>query len=282
MAGQGSALLLSKELARAYEGQAKKFHFLYAINRVFTSSSDTGYLYKSRYYLDMPTVSGLFGQAAKLPEYQRNLALPAIGNTLYSNYKEDQETTRSDALRTVQEGLALLKKSGGTVALEAPSAFALEWADALYNVDMTHSRYIFETDAVPFLQIVISGRAPLFSPYLNLNAGGKTTVLQMIDYNVYPAYMLTESASDKMTQCNINYVYSSRFEDYLPDLIQVYDQINPILRQVAGAGISSRTCPQDGVSVVRYDNGRTIIVNYTSGEVTVEGTAVPAQQAVCI
>lgn len=278
----GSGLLLSKEFLRAYEGQYKESGFLYAINRVFTYTPDTGYLFDRRYYLDAPTVSRLVESYTSLPSYKRNAALPGIGSALYSNFKEGQEMSRADMLEATQENLKALREASGIVALEAPSQYALAYADVLYNVDMQHSRYIFETDTVPFAQMVTGGHIQSFAPWQNLSAGGSSAILQMIDYNTYPAYLLTEAASDEFVQCHTNTVYSSRFDDYLQEISEVYKTVDAVLSQVSGAAVVGRSCPEDGVSVIRYDNGRTILVNYNSYEVEIDGATVPAEQAVCI
>ncbi|HIW73870.1 MAG TPA: hypothetical protein H9684_06070 [Firmicutes bacterium] len=278
----GSGLLLSKEFSRAYEGQYRRSGFLYAINRVFTSTPDTGNLFSSRYYLDAPTVSRLVDSYAGLPAYKRNAALPGIGGALYSNFKEGREMTRAEMLAATQENLRALREASGLVALEAPSQYALAFADVVYNVDMQHSRYIFETDAVPFAQMVTGGHIRSFAPWLNLGAGGNNAVLRLIDYNVYPAYLLTEASSDEFVNCHTNTVYSSRFDDYLGEIREVYAQVDAVLAQVSGAAAVGRSCPEDGVSVVRYDNGRTVLVNYNGYAVQAEGVTVPAGKAVCI
>lgn len=278
----GSGLLLSKEFSRAYENQAKKSGFLYAINRVFTTTPDTGFLFGSRYYLDAAAVSKSVKAYAGLPEYKRNAALPGLGSTLYSNFKEGREMSRAAMLEETKANLASLRESSGILALEAPAAYSLAYADMIYNTDMQHSRYVFETDTVPFAQMVTGGHIPSFSPWQNLSAGGDAAVLQMIDYNVYPAYLLTEASSEEFAQCHTNDVYSSRFDDYLDEIARVYAVVDPVLREVSGASVTSRTCPADGVSVVRYDNGKTVIVNYTDTVFSLDGTDVPAMRAVCV
>lgn len=168
----GSGLLLSKEFSRAYENQAKKSGFLYAINRVFTTTPDTGFLFGSRYYLDAAAVSKSVKAYAGLPEYKRNAALPGLGSTLYSNFKEGREMSRAAMLEETKANLASLRESSGILALEAPAAYSLAYADMIYNTDMQHSRYVFETDTVPFAQMVTGGHIPSFSPWQNLSAGG--------------------------------------------------------------------------------------------------------------
>ena len=62
----------------------------------------------------------------------------------------------------------------------------------------------------------------------------------------------------------------------------MYAVVDPVLREISGASVTSRTCPADGVSVIRYDNGKTVIVNYTDTVFSLDGTDVPAMQAVCV
>ena len=57
--------------------------------------------------------------------------------------------SRAAMLEETKANLASLRESSGILALEAPAAYSLAYADMIYNTDMQHSRYVFETDTVP-------------------------------------------------------------------------------------------------------------------------------------
>ena len=56
-----------------------------------------------------------------------------------------------------------------------------------------------------------------------------------------------------------------------------YLMISEALNQVSGATIEDRLIVVEGVSVVKYSNGKNIIVNYTNNDYTYEGNLVKAR-----
>ena len=97
----------------------------------------------------------------------------------------------------------------------------------------------------------------------------------MIDYNVYPSFLLTKESSSLLDETALQYIYCSQFENLEEAVHVYYDFVSGALNQVIGASIVNREIIEDGVVKVTYSNGKTIIVNYKNVEVTVDGTVVP-------
>jgi hypothetical protein len=97
----------------------------------------------------------------------------------------------------------------------------------------------------------------------------------MVDYNVYPSFLLTKESSAKLDDTALQYIYCSQY-DNLEEAVNVYyNFVNESLKQVAGQSIENREIVSEGVSKVTYSNGKTIYVNYTNVDVTVDGIEVP-------
>jgi hypothetical protein len=120
------------------------------------------------------------------------------------------------------------------------------------------------TDLVPLVPIVIKGYIPSFTPYLNFNALGKERLLQMIDFGVNPSYLLSEQPSSTLRFTYSNRFFTTAYDDFKSDITTVYPYLAGALDHVLGAKITDRTMLATGVSLVNYDNGVSILVNYRS------------------
>ncbi len=112
--------------------------------------------------------------------------------------------SRAAMLEETKANLASLRESSGILALEAPAAYSLAYADMIYNTDMQHSATSSKPIPSPSPRWPPAGISRASPPGRTSGAGGDAAVLQMIDYNVYPAYLLTEASSEEFAQCHTN------------------------------------------------------------------------------
>jgi hypothetical protein len=133
------------------------------------------------------------------------------------------------------------------------------------------TQYLIETDTVPFLQIVLQGQMEMYAPYSNFSFYSTGDVLRMIDYNVYPSFVLTEEPAYLLTDTLSRNYYSTEYELY-KDLIQdIYENVNDALSNVINADWVSREVVEPGVVVNTYSNGVEIVINYSDLPVEYEG-----------
>ena len=64
------------------------------------------------------------------------------------------------------------------------------------------------------------------------------------------------------------------------NIISSYNFVNDCLSRVRGSSMVSRAVPVDGVSVVAYDNGVTLVINYNDQAYSYGEMEVPAMSAV--
>jgi len=86
----------------------------------------------------------------------------------------------------------MIANSPGDVAFYSPNAYILDFTKAYFDMPITDSGYIYTTDVVPFLQIVLAGYVPYYGKALNFSSEIKMDLLRHIDYGVYPSYFLTQ------------------------------------------------------------------------------------------
>jgi hypothetical protein len=204
------------------------------------------------------------------------LALDEIGNKLYSDFKSGNFLNREEAIVRYRE---IISGSSNSLAFYSPNAYMYDFMKAYFDIPVSNSGYIYTTDVVPFLQIVLAGYVPFYGKALNFSSDIKMDLLRYIDYGVYPSYFLTQEPTAAFLNTNSNWIYTSAYEQWGKEVKDTYSWMNALLAPVIGEEIVAREVLQPGVVATTYANGKQILVNYTETKVLIEGTTVDAMDA---
>ncbi len=229
-------------------------------------------LYPTKYFAKISRMLSVVDKGYR--EY--DLALDGIGGTLYADYSKKKEYTRSQTLENVVQAL----QKRGTNALYDPNAYAWKYTTEYFDIPVTNSQYQYESDTVPFLQMVLKGSVDLYSSFVNQGYSSQSTVLKMIEYGVYPSFITMAADNYELSSTAMSDYFSLCFEDWEENMISIYSNVNELLRLVEGAAITEHKVLSEGVVRVTYSNGRVFYINYLSEDAAADGITVPAQQAV--
>ena len=221
------------------------------------------WFYRS-YYTNIKLASKyLEEKASKLDELGiKNLAIQEYGIKLYGDLLVDKEIFRDQAKELVKETVEKITEDMSLVFFNANS-YLWKYADAIVNIPMNNSQYLFETDTVPFLQIVLSGYIDYFVPFMNDGFFSRLDVLKSIDFGAYPNFILTEIDNYYLFKTPLWCYPSTKFEDWKKSIIDIYSQINEALKHVRGYSIEDRKVIAPGIVLVSYENGIKFLINYT-------------------
>ena len=128
--------------------------------------------------------------------------------------------------------------------------------------------------------MVLSGYKSFYSSPINLNFLGEKQLLQLVDYNICPSYLLTEKeTTDLIDSPSSSYIYSSVYDVWEEDIINSYHKVIDVLKQVEGSCFIKREAISKQVFKNTYENGKCIVINYSSNPVTVDGREVQAMSS---
>jgi hypothetical protein len=168
------------------------------------------------------------------------------------------------------------KHPGYGLALYTPNQIAWPYADTFLDFPLVGGQYLFETDTVPFLPIVLKGSMALFSPFLNTGYFGRDRLLRMVEYGVCPSFVVTWAPSSALARTASEDFYSTCFSDWRDYILEAYRYVKAALETVAGLRIVAHTAEDFGRVRVTYEDGTNILVNYTDGVWETEnGTVLP-------
>ncbi|XMB72302.1 DUF5696 domain-containing protein [Mycoplasmatota bacterium WC30] len=231
---------------------------------------ETGFT-KEQYFITPERVVEVLGDSIdKLIENNMdNFAIGSLGSTLYSDYNDEENPIdRSDAIDIYQFELEDIDQN---ILMYQSNLYLLRYTDSYLMMPLTSSRYRIYSDTVPFSSYVLSGLLDVYSPYQNFSSSSRVELLKMVDYGVYPSYILTDETAYALQNTELKQIYSSSYNTWKSKISGDYEFIYEALNSIINAKVISRSYEDIGVYKISYSNGVDIYVNYTNDQVTYPG-----------
>lgn len=208
-------------------------------------------------------------------EYGNSIALAQIASKLYSDYTSGKRLTRSESLNRVLAMTDALA-GDGRLAIYQPNQYLWKYVGKAFDMPASNSQILYESDSVPFLQIVLSGCVELYGGKINTSSYSAQRLLRQIEYGMAPAFIVTDCESLELYNTAQESYFSTNYKDWQTQINEAYHTISEGLSTVWGHSIISHKCIQTGLIRVEYDNGVSIYLNYTDGPLSSEGVTVGA------
>lgn len=204
-----------------------------------------------------------------------SITVEGLGSNLFSYLDKNKTKDRIHTASVYSEIFGLIKDEAMQLSMRTPHALYWEYVDSLLDVQIESSNYVFVGEEVPFLEIVLKGKKAMYAPYTNFNANHEAYVLKMIEYGVYPSFIVTHEPSSLLQLTNSSHLYSTQFAEYEAQIVE-YDGIFKEIHSLTnGSEIIDHKRVGEGVTVT-YENGVEIRVNYGETRLEVNGIMVDA------
>ena len=104
----------------------------------------------------------------------------------------------------------------------------------------------------------------------------------MVEYGVFPSYVLTGGSTYDLKTTNSSNIYISEYDVLSRRINDYYEFMNPGLQATIGKEMTNHLFLDVGVVLVEYDNSLQILVNYNDTEVTYMGVVIAPNDYVVI
>lgn len=275
-------LTINKEMLNYYNTAVKHISNWYVtVNKGYILPANA-VTYNFSYATPTKSAQWLTKLADQVSDYSMGITVTKQPNTLTSHYgREGVITDITESIEIYRSAYENLPENL-TVNLEKPNMYLWKYTDRYLQSPVGSSQFIFETDAVPFLQMVLHGTMEMYAPYANFSFNSRDCVLRMIDYNLSPSFILSKEPSWELADTFSANLYSTEYSLYQDMIQDIYKQVNDALGQVQGYDWTFREVPENGVVINTYkkdDEVRYVIINYTEKEVNYKGLSVAPQSA---
>ncbi len=220
----------------------------------------------------------------KLEKYDLlGVAYADVGQYAYADFNETASYTKTAAVAQLRELLGSTADTNRYIASQGANQYVYSYTDYLF--DLREDSYGFSiTDyAVPFLQMVVSGRIPYSTEGAgNLSYDLQTQKLKWIEYGAVPYFHLTYESALKLRDTGYERLFSSTYDDWEGVMVDTYKEFRDNLSCVYGVQMTDHSYLTDDLIRVDYANGISIYINYGGEEAKAEGVTVPAKSYVIV
>ena len=273
---QGGRFTLTLNLVEANEDQIniKQDVALNAtLNAVQKTIPNKSLMYPTTYYVGQEKLNKTLSKSLSgLNDF--DVLLEDLGKYLYADYTIDKEINRNQVKENLESSLKDAKQS---IVLDAENLYLVKYASEIVDIPISNSQYVYETDSVPFLQMVLRGSVDYYAPYSNQGFYSNASILKMIEYGAYPSFIVMGADNFALNDTPLENYFSLNYKDWEDKILSVYEKVNGALSGVKGQAIIEHRVEAEGVYCTTFEGGSDIFVNYNDEEyVTAEGITVPA------
>ncbi|KAB8131012.1 hypothetical protein F9U64_13595 [Gracilibacillus oryzae] len=214
---------------------------------------------------------------SELEEYETaGISLRDLADQLNSDFRENEQIYRSQSKVVSRNTFTMIQDKGLKIMAEGGNAYALPYISNLTDAPMGNSRFKLEDEEVPFYQMVIRGYVDYTGlPYnLSTYTNMKEYVLKCLEYGSGVHFKWINASNYTVKDTEFDYLYAVNYESWLEQAVEIYNEVNSILKSVENKQIKSHEKLKDGVYKTVYDNDMFVVVNYNQSSVTIEGNTI--------
>jgi hypothetical protein len=220
------------------------------------------------------------GMLQDLVDYNSGgISLRDLADQLNSDFRKNKQIDRAESEGISLQALKNIREEDLNIMGDGGNAYALPYLSDITNAPLSSSGFKIEDEIIPFYQMVIRGHIDYTGAPYNLSTYSdiRQYVLKSLEYGSGIYFKWIYAPNYKVKDTEFDHLYAVNYEQWMDQAIDVYKEVNEVLRKVQNEPIIEHQKLDEGVYKTVYNNGRFVIVNYNHSQVTVEGKTVEAQ-----
>lgn len=163
----------------------------------------------------------------------QGISVSTIGDYLASDFDEDEPYNREDTKEFTVEAFDYFDRMYNKVITSGGNAYSWKYVDTITDISTDSSRHSSSAATVPFLGMVLHGFVETVSTPINMEGNIDYAMLRAIENGVSFKFMLSYDNTEQLKEYKDTSVYYSiRYDIWLADLVERYDEINRALKDV--------------------------------------------------
>lgn len=206
------------------------------------------------------------------------LSLRDLGGVLSSDYRVQRVVFREEAKAIVTKQLEALKQAYSDLMAADANAYSWPYAKHVVDAPTSSSRFSLTDEEVPFYQMVIHGYLDYTGEALNLGdeQSLRKRLLSSVELGAAPHFLWSWKPSSELKFTRFDAMYSTAYSDWYEEAVAYYNKVNKVLGQLRASPMVEHIRHPNGVVEVKYEGGRSVLINYTNEAAVVNGVRVEA------
>ncbi len=190
-----------------------------------------------------------------------------LGNSPYTDNKRSDRQMTAD---TFELSLEHFKKNELGVLLENPDGYALKYADRVISLPTSSSNNRITDFDIPFIQMVVGRYLTYGSTPVNLTGDTKSAVLKCAASGSALTFCVSGGDYDDLKDTDLDRLYGADYDFIKKDAVKISNEYAKKLGGIAESYIIGYEMPEKGVSLTRFSNGMTVLVNRNTSDFTTD------------
>ena len=212
-----------------------------------------------------------------------NIALSALSNHLYSDFSTTEAGINRTGSEEIWRGI-FYDATNNFERVMSFNAFAytFPYVNYIMGASVSSSRFDIVDEDVPFYQIVLHGYVSMSVPPLNHSEDPRRLFLHAIKTGSSLNFTWMANNNSVLAQTPLNRYFSANYAPWLQTAIDLYLEAQPFLNSVACSAISNHRRLARNVYRTDFDNGLSVLVNFSRNVVEIDGQTVNARDFLVI
>lgn len=189
------------------------------------------------------------------------ISLSTLSDSAYSDYRSSSYYAKGNMASDVSNMLADARQKLGVMTSNA-NAYAAANSNHIISSPSYTSKYTSIDVEVPFYRMVFKGIVSMSSEAVNLSANPRKEILKAAEMGCGLLYTLTDEYNSQFRLSDSSFA-KSVYADNKENIIADYSEFGKYFAKVSDTCVKQHTILQNGVNQTVFENGVTVIVNYT-------------------
>lgn len=197
-----------------------------------------------------------------------------ISSFLCSDLNKANPKGRSQMKQEYSGILHSIREEFDGLRINSRKAYALGRNTTIYNMVDDYGYSTIIDDVIPFYQIALHGLVDYVTAPYNMMDEPAREFLRAVEYGANVSFLVTYRPTERLKGTGSEYLYSTEFNKWKETILQKYRRVNEVLGNVRGAFITGHEEIAGKVVKVTYENGFTILCNYSEKPYTYDSVVI--------
>lgn len=212
----------------------------------------------------------------------QSLSLGGLSGNVFSHFDGGKIGSSEDGMEYTNQLMNYLNEHDIGVNVYNPDAYMFQSIDESYETPIRSSELMFIDETIPLVPLILSGYKDMYSPYMNFSSNDEDSILRLIEFGVYPTFLLTGESTYNLKGTASNEVYVSELSYLEERLEHYYSSVNGALKEVVGSKMTKHEIIDQGIRKVTYSNGKQIIINFNDSDYLYKDIEIKAKRYVIL
>lgn len=214
-----------------------------------------------------------------VPLNTTGITLRDLADVLNSDFRRNEQIDRFESEEISIQALESLREQNLELMAHGGNMYSLAYLTDVINVPLGHTGFKIQDEAIPFYQMVLRGYVDYATAPFNLSTylNDQDYILNALEYGSNISFQWIYESNDELKNTNFDHLYAVNYERWMERAVEIYHEVNEVLKQVEGETIRSHESIEENVYQTIYDNGVYVIVNYGLEPVTINGQTIEPQ-----